>query len=298
MYRPEEDCALAEVVAELRSLDPDGDLTAEVFRSTFDQLYDGQHTGRYCIDQLFKTEKTHFGTLIEINLQRRFHYEDGEVLDFKIAGHEVDCKFSHTKNWMIPMECFDQLAMVTWADDATARWGVGVVRAVEEHRRLGANRDRKSSINAQGKNAVVWVHYNQPMSPNVFLEIPRERADFIFGLESGQLRVDELFRSACNRRLTRNAVATVAQQADYMKRVRANGGARTNLRDEGIIILSGDFNAQKRIAQDLGIEVPGPGELISTRVCPADEGVGAKIDGGWWRLALDGEDAIVTAPKV
>ncbi|WP_418396390.1 NaeI family type II restriction endonuclease, partial [Yersinia enterocolitica] len=52
---------------------------AKVFRATFDQLYDGQHTGRYSVEQLFKTEKTHFGTLIEINLQREFGLADGDV---------------------------------------------------------------------------------------------------------------------------------------------------------------------------------------------------------------------------
>ncbi|MCX2746280.1 NaeI family type II restriction endonuclease [Arthrobacter sp. MI7-26] len=34
--------------------DPDGSLTARVFRSTFIQFYDGRRTGRYRWDQLFK----------------------------------------------------------------------------------------------------------------------------------------------------------------------------------------------------------------------------------------------------
>ena len=47
--------------------DPRGERTAAVFRATYDQLYDGQHTGRFRWSQLYKTEKTHFGTLLEIN---------------------------------------------------------------------------------------------------------------------------------------------------------------------------------------------------------------------------------------
>ena len=47
-----------------------------------DQLYDGQRTGRYRWDQLRKTEKTHCGTLVEINMQREFLFEDGSKLDF------------------------------------------------------------------------------------------------------------------------------------------------------------------------------------------------------------------------
>lgn len=95
---------------------------ARVFRSTFDQLYDGQRTGRYRLDQLFKTEKTHFGTLIEINLQRELRLQDVKILDFTIAGHEVDCKYSHTSQWMLPIESFDQIALVTQANDTTSTW--------------------------------------------------------------------------------------------------------------------------------------------------------------------------------
>jgi hypothetical protein len=49
---------LAAVAAEVRKLDPCGTRTARVLRETFDQLYDGQRTGRYRWDQLYKTEKT------------------------------------------------------------------------------------------------------------------------------------------------------------------------------------------------------------------------------------------------
>lgn len=84
------DTDLDEVVESILKLDPQGIRFARVFRETFDQLYDGQRTGRYRWDQLFKTEKTHYGTLIEINLQREFEFADGDVLDYKIAGKEVD----------------------------------------------------------------------------------------------------------------------------------------------------------------------------------------------------------------
>ena len=69
---------------------------ARTLRRTFDQIYDGRNTGRYRWDQLSKTEKTHFGSLIEINLQREFQFEDGIELDFRIAEVEVDCKWSQT----------------------------------------------------------------------------------------------------------------------------------------------------------------------------------------------------------
>jgi hypothetical protein len=61
-------------------------------------LLDGQHTGRYRWDQLYKTEKTHFGTLVEINLQREFGFSDGQAMDFAIQGIDVDCQFENCLN--------------------------------------------------------------------------------------------------------------------------------------------------------------------------------------------------------
>ena len=61
---PGADPELDEVEAELGRLDPVGSLIAGVLRDTLDQLYDGQHTGRWNYDQLHKTEKTHMGTLV------------------------------------------------------------------------------------------------------------------------------------------------------------------------------------------------------------------------------------------
>jgi len=72
----------------------DGRRLATVLRDTFDQLYDGQHTGRWNFNELHKTEKTHMGTLVEINLHREFDFEDGQQTDYRIAGVQVDCKYS------------------------------------------------------------------------------------------------------------------------------------------------------------------------------------------------------------
>ena len=65
------DAELTAVEAALYRLDPTGGAVASVLRDTFDQLYDGQHSGRWAYEQLRKTEKTHMGTLVEINLHRR-----------------------------------------------------------------------------------------------------------------------------------------------------------------------------------------------------------------------------------
>src|SRR5258708_10360104 len=88
------DAGLRAVEAELYRLDPTGDQVASVLRDTLDQLYDGQHSGRWAYEQLHKTEKTHMGTLVEINLHRRFRFGDGDATHYPIAGIEGDCKYS------------------------------------------------------------------------------------------------------------------------------------------------------------------------------------------------------------
>ena len=287
------DSELVAVVEYFKGKDPDGKRTAKVLRKTFDQLYDGQHTGRYKIEQLYKTEKTHFGTLVEINLQRDFKIPDGRKLDYLVEGYEVDCKYSFSGQWMLPIESFDELVIVIQADDEKSQWSMGVIRVSEENRRSSENRDRKTSLNKDGRKRISWIHKDRPLPPNALLRLPEDVVQKIMSGRSGQQRVNELFRTVLETRITRNIVATVAQQDDYMKRVRANGGARSILAAEGKIILSGDYKNQQQIAKELGIEEPQKGELISVKVAPSSDSSGVQIQGVRWnRVPMDAEITI------
>lgn len=290
-----------EIVRDIWSrADPDGSRCAAVFRATFDQLYDGQHTGRYRWDQLFKTEKTHYGTLIEINLRREFDdiLQDGVLLDYRIDGHEIDCKYSQKQGgWMLPPESFGQLILVCTASDVDAVWSMGVVRVTEENRRTSVNRDGKTGLNQLGRSRIKWLHHDAELPPNVLLGVDPVAVDSIFEPKSGQQRLNQLFRVIQGKRIGRNTIATVAQQDDYMKRVRSNGGSRSLLRREGIIIPSGDYLRHREIAEQLGSEIPMPGEVVSVRVAPANEaGAGVvDLDGQLWRTAVV-SDPMVEAP--
>jgi len=273
---------------------------AGVFRQTFDQLYDGQHTGRYAWDQLYKTEKTHFGTLVEINLRRQFTdlIQDGVKLDYQVGGYDIDCKYSFRMGgWMLPPECFGELLLLCSADDANSEWAVGIVRALPSYLRGGVNRDGKTGLNEDGRHSIYWMFRGSPMAPNVLLQLDPEERQRVFSGRSGQQRVNELFRTATLRRIGRNAVATVAQQDDYMKRVRANGGARSALAPEGILIPGGDYAVHQEIARGLNIDVPQPGEFVSVRVAPATDAdpYFVELDGSLWRVSEPG-DPLVPAP--
>jgi hypothetical protein len=279
-----DDRALNQVVAALLALDPEGHRTAAALRRTFDQLYDGGRTGRYKWSQLYKTEKTHFGTLIEINLQREFKFQDGDKLDYRIAGHEVDAKYSRKMwGWMLPPEAIGELCLVLTASDEQSRFSMGAIRAEPHRLNLGNNRDAKTTLSMVGRDSVVWLHRDRPMPPNVLLQLPEEDVNAVFAPKSGQQRVNELFRRAAGRLVSRAAVETVAQQLDPMKRVRANGGARQHLAPEGLAIFSGDYTWQREAAEALGLPTPSGGQFVSAYLRRSE--TGTSIRGTRWSLA-------------
>ncbi|MFK4761453.1 NaeI family type II restriction endonuclease [Microbacterium sp. ZW T5_45] len=298
----ETDQELVAVFNAFRSADPDGARIGRLMRRTLDQLYDGQRTGRYSWQQLHKTERTHFGTLFEINLRREFDdvIDEGVKLDYRVAGLDVDCKFSQRMyGWMIPPEAIGHLLVVGFVDDAVSEFAFGVVRASAEHCRTASNRDAKVQLNPLGRDAVRWLERPGELPPNVLLQCDDEDLRAIFSRRSGQQRVNELLRRVQGQRIGRNAIATVAQQDDFMKRVRANGGARTLLQPEGIIVLGGDYARHRAVATGLGLIMPEPGEVVSARIVPAEavDAFAVFLGSEYWRVG-NVDDPIVAAPEV
>ena len=299
------DPELAAVAAELTALDGDGALTGEAIRGALDMLLDGQHTGRYRWEQLHKTEKTHAGTLVEIALARALRLADGTALDYTIAGTDVDCKFSHRMGgWMIPPEGDGQLMLLVQASDEDGTWSAGLVRVSAGNLRPAGNRDLKRALNDRGRAAVRWLHHRAPLRENALIRMPERDVAAVFAQPSGQQRVNELFRRAQRIRVSRTVVATVARQDDYMKRVRDGGGARDQLRAEGIVIF-GDYAGDQRLASALGLPRPGPGEFVSVRLArrsardnDSDQYARCvRLDGADWLLA-SAADPVEPAPAL
>ncbi len=137
-----------------------------------------------------------------------------------------------------------------------------------------------SALNDRGRASVRWLHARAPLQENALIRLPQTDVAAIFASASGQQRVNELFRRAQRMRVSRTVVATVAMQDDYMKRVRGGGGARDQLRAEGIVIF-GDYAGDQVLASALGLPRPGPGEFVSARLVPRPgaDGDGAGGDG-------------------
>ncbi len=302
-----DDPELDAVEAELYRLDPAGERVAAVLRNTFDQLYDGQHTGRWNFNDLHKTEKTHMGTLVEINLHRAFDFDDGDQTDYRIAGVQVDCKYSMKPfGWMLPPEVIGEIALLVTADDERSTWRAGLLRITPELTRGSQNRDAKTSLSPVGRERVRWLWPDHSrLAPNLFHQLDTETREAIFsakaryGNQHGQARVNELFRQVHGRIVRRAELATVAQQDDFMKRARGNGGARTALRPEGILVLGHQDN-DPLVAKALGLPVPRKGELVAARVVsprPDRDDPIAEISSEYWAVAHNG-DQVIEAPEI
>ncbi|MFW9213869.1 NaeI family type II restriction endonuclease [Corynebacterium amycolatum] len=298
------DSEVEKVKALIRDADPEGDRFAKVFRETYYLLYNGQKTGRYRWEQLYKTEKTHFGTLIEIAIRHEFAeiIDDGiqKHLDYRIAGIDVDCKFSMNKgSWMIPVEAENEIIIGLHSSDEDSCFSVCVERASSDKLTKGGNRDRKRTFTRSARSGIDWIFDDTPLPVNRLLHLSEGAREKIFANRSGQKRVNEFFRQALGLVINREDIATVAKQRDYMKRVRGNGGARTALAAEGIIILTGKYMRQMEIAEQLaGVKLRSD-ELIALRVVSVSNSHGGRgavtIDGQSWRVATS-TDPIVQAP--
>ena len=233
---------------------------AQTLRRALDEVIDGMRTGRWSVDSLEKTEKTYIGTKVEILFKFEFELESGSKLDFVIEGSEVDIKCTVLRDWMIPQEAIGELCLLVKIDDAKSKFSIGLIRADPEVLRTGKNRDRKSSISAEGKKSVRWLVEDGGLPVNFLATLESEVRLKIFQHESsGQKRVNELFRLVQRRLIPRVALETVARQKDPMKRVR---DARKALAKEGILIL-GHQNSDPQTAREKGVPVPQKGEFIS-----------------------------------
>ncbi|MEU8227671.1 NaeI family type II restriction endonuclease [Kribbella sp. NPDC048915] len=293
------------VATELLRLDPSGDGIADVLRDTLDQLLDGRRSGRWDYSALHKTEKTYMGTLVEINIHRRFNFADGVITDYQIAGIEVDCKFSQRiGGWEFGPELEGHIALVVWADDSRSAWRAGLVRATTDVLRLSRNRDAKRRLTQEGVGRIRWLWADHPgLAPNQLLHMPEDQRARIFSARGrtrtrhGQARLLQLCREMQGVILRRTTIETVGYGLDDpMKRMRSNGGARDMLRPEGLLVLGHQDN-DPAVAAALGLPVPAKGQFVVCRVVPSDDPVGAEIEGLWWRRAT-GEDPVVPAPVV
>lgn len=85
----------------------------------------------------------------------------------------------------------------------------------------------------------------------------------------GTARLAALFEAIQMKPISRVIVQAIAQQDDYMKRVRRNGGARDVLAPRGVAILWG--TGDKALIEVLELGPVGPDEFISYKPTDPEE---------------------------
>ena len=298
------DIELAGVVAALRAADPQGARFARTLRRTYDQIYDGGNTGRFRWEQLNKTEKTYFGSLVDINIQREFSFADGIDLDFRIAGADVDCNWvDYDGGWMLTPAATGQICLLVTGCDDRSVWNAGVMRAVEPVLNASDNGNDRKTLSSAGRISIEWMWRNTRLPENVLLHIDPMILQAIMvdlaGPRHGQKRLDELLRSVPNRIIDRRVVATIQQEGDYIKNMRAIRRSRQNLMTEGIVVF-GDSLGHRNIALNLGLPPLGDGDFMSARLILIDgpSDLAVQLGGDWYRLCGAGEEPTKPAPTL
>ena len=236
---------------------------ADMLRDEIDKLIDTPNTDRREYAELEKVEKTYVGTRVEIRLRKFWGYPKGR-LDLRIGHLDVDIKHTMEASWMIPAEAVDAPCVLTAADENSAQCYMGLILAKREYLTGGSNRDKKVQIVAAAWQHIRWLILAYPYPPNFWKTLDRPSVGNIFEGKSGMERVRRLFRHVLDRPIPRKVVIDAAQQLDPIKRVRKNGGARDQMLQEGILILSGDYNAALIAA--LKLPACNSGEFIAHRL--------------------------------
>jgi hypothetical protein len=233
----------------------------QLLRRAIDEVIDSARSNRFTLIEIEKTEKTYIGTKIEILLRNYLGMSKGKVLDLSIDGIEVDIKNTIGSNWTIPSEAMGHPCILLKAQESTSLCSFGIIVIRDEILNPGRNRDGKRTISQAGMANVHWLLKDEPYPENFWEKLNTETRREIITPRGGTERLANLFRRVQNRPISRLLVQAVAQQDDYMKRIRRNGGARDVLAPEGIAILWGQKD--RLLIQQLGLPVSGPDEFVS-----------------------------------
>ena len=181
----------------------------------------------------------------------------------------MDVKNTLGDTWMIPQEAIGKPCLLVASDEARQTCYFGIFIAHPANLTTGQNQDKKLSVSAAGYKHIHWLVFNEPYPPGFWSRIGSAKTHAIMRAKTGNDRVSALFQEVQATPIHRDIIHAVAQQKDYMKRLRKNGGARDALAAAGIAILSGKYDAA--LIQRLGLGLLGPDEFISFRAQTPDD---------------------------
>jgi hypothetical protein len=234
----------------------------KMIRKALDEVIDTPRTGRLTLDQIEKTEKTYIGTKVEILFRNLIGFPKG-ILDLNIDGVEVDIKNTVGSNWTLPPEVLNKPCILISSKETRALCNLGLIVVRPEYLSKGTNRDHKKTIAKASFDKIRWLLHDFPYPKNIWEAADPAHVKRIFNYRGGTERLVQLFKEIQGVPITRTVIEGIAQQKDYMKRLRRNGGARDRLAEEGIALLSGAYDTFS--INKLGLPFCTRDEFISYR---------------------------------
>lgn len=238
-----------------------------LLRQAIDEVIDAPRSKRFTVAELEKTEKTYIGTKVEILLRNHLGVERGEVMDLLIDGMEVDVKNTIKFAWTIPNEALNHLCILISANEQTSLCSFGLIVIRRELLNAGRNRDQKTTIRQDQLHNAIWMLFDYPYPQNFWHHLTAEHRRSVMTPRGGTERLAKLFELYQRRPISRLLVQALAQQHDYMKRLRKNGGARDLLSRQGIALLGG--KTHQGVIKDLGLPHTSARDFISVK--PVEE---------------------------
>jgi len=176
-----------------------------------------------------------------------------QPLDTLVAGHTLDIKWSATQGWMIPTEAFGELCLVIGTRPAAPLvFDVGLIRCTAERLTERGNRDQKRTISAAGKRHIRWLVQGGVLRPNFLAALTDDVRDAVLAESSGQAKLRRLFTLLVGSPIPRDAIETLAQQRDPMRRLRSDRSDRL----PGLKIFSSQYTDNQ-----LAVRLLGYGEM-------------------------------------
>jgi hypothetical protein len=224
------------------------DKVGTIIRAAVDYVIDAPTLERYTVDELEPDEKTAAGKRIERMLRHKLKINRGKKLDVILGGEDVDIKTTMNRNWMFSKSSWGHVNLLIAYSEKDATFSAGLAYVLEAH--LGAkNRDAKRSMRSEFREEIIWIVRDAPYPPNFLGRLGAEKLAQITAHRHGTQRVDALLENVQDRAIPRHAILSVANQKDALKRIRSNGGSRTKLWPRGVLVLSGTFLDDRKLAQ-------------------------------------------------
>lgn len=224
-------------------------------RDAVDFVLDSVRTARTRLHELDNVEKTFIGLKLEHFVRDLLDVPKG-LRDLRIADMDVDIKNTVNENWSIPQETYrnSEPCLLMAIDEGAHRCFLGLIIAKPAYLHSGTgNRDTKKGVSAAGFSNILWLVNGSSFPASKFNGLDMNRFRDLRKTLFGNERAAQFFRENLRRVMHRDVIeALLFDQYDYMKRLRANGGAPDILRNEGIAILIGTYLKDRNMAASLG----------------------------------------------